>query len=157
MIPDFIDDQNLLWPILPPGIWDADIEEVKTRFALNPKRLMLFEGLYRGAKNLFQAGCLEIFLDGSYVTAKPIPSDYEVCWNAEFVDADQIDYVFFDFSLDRYNQKKKYHGEYFPDFQTERKSGMPFLEFFQYDKPSGSRKGIIRIKNFLKDGRQNDN
>lgn len=157
MIPDFITDSNLLWPILPPGIWDATMEEVEARFALNTKRLLLFEGMQRGLNNLFHAGCEQIYLDGSYVTGKPLPNDYEICWSAEYVDADKLDYVFFDFSLDRYNQKKKYYGEYFPEFQIEGGSSLPFLEFFQYDKATGARKGIIRIKNFLIDGRQNDN
>lgn len=157
MIPEFIDDPKLLWPVLPSGIWMANMEEIEHRFAINPKRLLLFQGLKKALNNLFGAGCLQVYLDGSFVTAKPLPNDYEVCWRAEFVDPDKLDYVFFDSSMNQYNQKKKYKDEFFPDFRTEAKSGMTFLEFFQHDKTTGLEKGIIGINNYLMGGSKNDN
>jgi hypothetical protein len=157
MIPEFIYTPKLLWPILPPGIWPATMEEIEGRFAVNPKRLMQFHGLKRALSNLFEAGCTQVYLDGSYITAKPLPNDYEVCWRAEYVDPDKLDYVFFDSTMNQYNQKKKYLGEFFPDFRTESRSGMPFLDFFQHDKVTGVKKGIISIENYLIVGRANDN
>ncbi len=157
MIPDFLDDPNLLWPILPPGIWDADMSEIEARFVVNERRAFLFKGLKEGLINLFKAGCPQIFLDGSYVTDKPSPNDYEVCWDTNFVDPDLLDPIFLVFDNEREKQKERYLGEYFPALLIEGNSGKPFLDFFQIDKHSGKQKGIIRLKNFLNTGGANDN
>ncbi|MFT3793779.1 DUF6932 family protein [Flavobacterium sp.] len=149
MIPDFINVKNALWPLLPPGIWDATLQEVQHRFVNNPKRLELFEGMKLGIDNIFKAGSPQVFLDGSYVTGKLLPNDYEICWDAAFVDPRILDPVFMNFDNEREAQKLKYKGEYFPAFWTEAGSGKPFLDFFQQDKESGEKKGIIRIENYL--------
>src|SRR5690606_27149795 len=127
MIPDFINDSNLLWPILPPGIWDADIIEIEKRFAINDRRVQLFSGLKRALSNLFRAGCTQVFLDGSYVTDKPMPNDYEICWDADYVDPNVLDPVFLKFENGRQEQKEKYLGEFFPALMIEGNSGKPFL------------------------------
>ena len=150
MIPDFISDSSLLYPILPPGIWDADIEEIERRFVTNERRTKLFSGLRQSVENLFRAGCQQIFLDGSYVTEKPLPNDFELCWDTAHVDPDLLDPVFLVFDNGREAQKKKYLGEFFPALMIEGFTGKPFLEFFQTDKHSGKRKGIIRLTNYLK-------
>lgn len=148
MIPNFITVAGSSWQLLPPGIHDATLEEVRERFAINSRRHFLFQGLLDGLKVLFRAGCKQAFLDGSYVTEKPLPNDYEVCWDVTgIVDPALLDPVFFDFTNGRLNQKLKYGGEYFPASVTESDSGLPFLEFFQIDKETGNRKGIIRITN----------
>ncbi|MBS1504556.1 MAG: hypothetical protein JST32_21020, partial [Bacteroidetes bacterium] len=145
MIPDFVNVRDALWPLLPPGIWDADIAEISERFAHNPHRLSLYTGMMKGIENIFRAGCPQLFLDGSYVTGKPLPNDYEICWDAAYVNPDLLDPAFLIFDNGREAQKKKYLGEYFPAFWTEHGSGKPFLDFFQQDKESGEQKGIIRI------------
>lgn len=150
MIPDFINDTSLLYPILPPGIWDADIYEIEKRFATNKRRVELFSGLKNSLDNLFRAGCPQIFLDGSYVTDKPQPNDFEISWDTAFVDPDLLDPVFLVFDNGREAQKNKYLGEFFPSIMVEGFTGKPFLEFFQFDKHSGQKKGIIRLKNYIK-------
>lgn len=153
MIPNFIIYSGCSWPLLPPGIHDAGLDEIYNRFVTNGRRRDLFDGLTRALDNLFLSGCPEIFLDGSYVTEKPFPNDYEVCWNASFVDPNLLDPVFLDFSNQREKQKQKYLGEFFPALATERASGKSFLDFFQTDKETGNAKGIIRVLNF-KNGRR---
>lgn len=152
MIPDFVDDPSLLYPILPPGIWDADINEIERRFAVSDRRRKLFSGLSRSLENLFLAGSPQIFLDGSYVTDKPMPNDYELCWDTDFVNVNILDPIFLVFDNGREAQKEKYFGEFFPALMMEGVSGKPFLEFFQTDKHSGKKKGIIRLKNYLNQG-----
>lgn len=120
------------------------------RFAYNPRRLELFKGMQVGIENIFAAGCPQLFLDGSYVTGKPLPNDYEICWDVEFVDPQYLDPVFMIFDNGREAQKAKFKGEYFPAFWTEENSGKPFLDFFQQDKESGKKKGIVRIVNYLR-------
>lgn len=151
MIPNFIEIDGAEWPVLPPGIHETTIDEVKIRYAITTHRRELFTGLEAGLYNLFSCGCPVIFLDGSYITAKPKPNDYEVCWDTRFVDPKNLDPLFVDpmHGIGTSRQKKKYKGEYFPAYIKEGGSGVTFLEFFQTDKPSGGRKGIIKIKNYL--------
>lgn len=149
MIPNFITYPGSLWPLLPPGVHDATLDDIYSRFVSNERRKFLFEGMLRGINALFRSGCPQVFLDGSYVTEKPIPNDYEICWDGRFVDPDTLDPVFLDFNNMRKAQKDKYGGEYFPSFLIESHSGKPFLEFFQNDRETGNAKGIIRIINNL--------
>ncbi|MBL7733676.1 MAG: hypothetical protein JNM88_21075 [Chitinophagaceae bacterium] len=152
MIPEFISLIGSPWPLLPPGIHDSTLEEVYERYVLNAQRKAQFEGMVKALENLFGSGCPQVFLDGSYVTGKPTPNDYEVCWDMRFVNPTSLDPVFFDFSNGRSQQKKKYFGEFFPAAIKEGFSGRPFLEFFQIDKSTGKPKGIVRLLNHLTKG-----
>ena len=145
MIPEFIKIKNALWPVLPPGIHMATLEEIKNRFATNSHRQRLYLGFSKGIYMLKQAGCKQVFLDGSYVTGKPKPNDYDVCWNTSGINEDKIDTVFWNFDNGRKAQKTKYLGEYFPAYITEGETGKTFLDFFQMERNSGKTKGIIEI------------
>lgn len=147
MIPLFEIVPGALWPLLPPGIHDATLPEVYDRYAINEKRINLFNGFERAIENIFGAGCLQVYLDGSFVTGKPFPGDYDALWDRRFVDPDMLDPVFLDFSKGTTDQKVKYLGEFFPASAVEARSGHSFMHFFQIDKMSGARKGIIRIIN----------
>lgn len=113
-------------------------------FAVNPRRREIFEGLLNGAGRLRFAGCIRLFLDGSYVSAKPIPGDYDACWDSAGVDGTRLDPVFRDFTNKRDAQKKKYLGEFFPStmLNTPRQT---FVELFQVEKFTGHAKGILTI------------
>lgn len=152
MIPSFIIVPGALWPILPAGVYDATIDEVEKRFAINEKRRILFEGLLKATDNLFKSGCPQIFLDGSYVTAKPEPGDFDALWDTTFVDPALLDPIFIDFKQGTKNQKAKYLGEFFPARMKEAGSNMSFFDFFQTEKQTGVGKGIIRITNYLNVG-----
>lgn len=152
MIPSLILVPGALWPLLPPGIHLATLQEVYVRYATNQRREDLFNGLKLGLDHLFSLGCPKAYLDGSYVTGKPFPNDYEVVWDASSFDPTGLDPVFLDFSDERKVQKQKYLGEYFPSIYKEGVSGKPFLEFFQTDKDSSRQKGILQIVNYLKGG-----
>lgn len=148
MIPSFIVQKGALWPILPAGVYDASIYEIELRYATSTHRLALFKGLKKALENLFSAGCQQIFLDGSFVTAKPKPDDYEVAWDPRFVDPNILDPVFLDFTYGTIPQKKKYLGEFFPSTFIEAKSGKLFVDFFQTEKDTGNQKGIIRLQKY---------
>lgn len=102
---------------------------------------------------LTRAGCARFFLDGSFVTAKEHPKDYEVLWDSTTVDVAQLDPVFLDFTHERAAQKHRFLGEFFPADATEVSTGKPFLEFFQTDKLTGEPKGIVEI---MLDGTRDD-
>lgn len=144
MIPGFVDIDGA-WQVLPPGIHDATMEEIERRFATNNLRRDLFEGFKRGVEALRRAGCKVVFLDGSYVTEKDRPGDFDACWDPSGVDHRKLDPVLLDFSQKRRRQKLKYGGEFFPS--STRADGIrTFVEFFQTDRHTGKPKGIIRLR-----------
>ena len=145
MIPEFVDISGCPWAVLPPGIHTTSLEEVKARFTFTPKRQVLFGGLRRGIWNLAAAGCERIFLDGSFVTAKPNPGDYDACIDPTSIDFSKLDPVILELSNGRAAQKKKFLGEYFWFDAQADAFGRPFLEFFQVERNTGKPKGIIEI------------
>ena len=87
-------------------------------------------------------------LDGSFITSKEQPGDFDACWDATDVDIDllfKLEPVFFEFDNFRKAQKRKFGGEFFPADVPATLSGVVFKDFFQMDK-DGKPKGIIVIK-----------
>lgn len=144
MLPDLENLNSSPWNILPAGIHLASLAEIEIAFATNARRRQLFEGLLAGAKALATAGCQYLYLDGSYVTGKPNPGDYDACWDPSGVDPALLDPVFLDFSNARLNQKNKFKGEFFP-FGAPAAVGKVFIDFFQTDRFTGLPKGIVLI------------
>ena len=143
MIPAFIDTGGP-WKVLPPGVHVATLEEVENRFAMSDHRKYLFTGLTKGVFALRKAGCRKIFLDGSFITEKPIPADFDVCWDPVGIDPVKLDPVFLDFSDGRKKQKEIFYGEFFPT-NCLADGRRFFFYFFQIDKYTGNAKGIICI------------
>jgi hypothetical protein len=130
---------------LPPGIYVAVWEEFVERFGWNNHRERLLEGLKRALKILQQANCKKVYVDGSFVTAKELPGDFDVCWSVNGVLPDKLDPVLLDFTNRRAAQKIKFLGELFPAEGIADSHKRTFLDFFQIDKDSGEPKGIILI------------
>ena len=145
MIPDLVPLADSPWPVLPPGIHQATLEEVENNYATSRHRRKLFEGLVEAALLLRKAGCERIYIDGSYVTAKPKPGDYDACWDPSGVERKLLHPVFSKFANGRAAQKKAFGGEFFPSTTMEGGSKRAFLSFFQVDRHSGKPKGIIEI------------
>lgn len=145
MVPAFVDLAGSPWPVLPAGIHFATLSEVAARFASNPGRRAQFKGLVAALVNLRGAGCVRAFLDGSYVTAKPRPSDFDACWDPGGVNPAFLDPVLLTFDDHRAAQKAKYKGEFFPSTIPADAIGTIFIEFFQVDRFTGARKGIVAI------------
>ena len=133
------------WAVLPPGIHQADLDEVETTFATNTWRRDLFNGLVEAAGRLWSAGCLIIYLDGSYVTGKPRPRDFDVCWDPVGVDHSKLDPIFLDFNNGRVAQKAAFKGEFFPSSMTCADVSQTFVEFLQLDRFTGKKKGIVSV------------
>jgi hypothetical protein len=144
MIPEFIDIGSP-WPVLPPGVHDAALDEVKNRFAVSDRRKFLFAGFENAVAALRDAGCRVILLDGSFVTAKPVPGDFDVCWETAGVDPTKLDPIFLDFSDKRKRQKQRFGGEFFPAHALADVRHC-FRDYFQVDKYTGRTKGIICIR-----------
>ena len=140
MIPEFESNGQL-----PPGVHEASWEELETKCACNSQRKRLFAGLKRAARALKGAGCERLYLDGSFVTKKNVPADFDGCWSVKGVDPLKLDPVLLEFANGRAAQKSKFFGELFPADLTEGNSGKTWLDFFQLDKDTGVPKGVVTI------------
>ena len=140
MLPDF--NQASL---LPPGIHRANWDELALRYGRNPWRRSLLAGLRAALDNLRDAGCGTAYIDGSFVTEKEYPNDYDACWEEAGVDPYLLDPVLLTFDPGRATQKAKYLGELFPASVVADVEGLSFLEFFQTDRDTGEPKGIVAI------------
>lgn len=128
---------------LPEGAYEATWEEITARFGWNQRRRRLIDGLGEALLLLAGAGCSRVWLNGSFVTAKEEPADFDAVWDPNGVDLDRLDAVFFDFSDGRRAQKLRFGGELLPNV-VESASGLVFVEFFQNERDT-SRKGIVVI------------
>ena len=131
--------------LLPPGVHSADWEELIDRLGNNPRRRRLMAGLRAALENLKGAGCRTAYINGSFVTSKNLPNDYDACWEEDGVDPRALDPVLLTFDPGRATQKAKYLGELFPASVIAGAGGLSFLEFFQADKETGRPKGIVAI------------
>jgi len=71
------------------------------------------------------------------------PGDFDACWDADGVDLEKLDPIFFDFADGRAAQKARFGGELFPNV-VESGSGLVFADFFQNERDTG-RKGIVML------------
>ena len=140
MIPPFDTDG-----LLPAGIHWSDWDEFSDRFGRTPWRRRLTAGLRAALANLASAGCSVVYINGSFVTSKDVPNDYDACWEEAGVDPTFLDPVLLTFDPGRVTQKAKYMGELFPASSIADADGFSFREFFQTDKNTGRPKGIVAI------------
>ncbi len=62
------------------------------------------------------------------------------------MDLDRLDPVLLTFDAGRAAQKAKYGGEFFPASALAGLGEGVFLSFFQTDKETGARKGIVALQ-----------
>ena len=131
--------------LLPPGIHLAEWGEVYAAFGTTSHRRRLLDGFRRAIKALKIAGCKKAYLDGSFVTSKDKPGDFDGCWEEADVDPYLLDPILLTFDNGRIAQKIKFGGELFPAGSNADSSGSIFIDFFQIHKDTGAAKGIIAI------------
>lgn len=139
MIPPFNSDGNL-----PPGVHWATWQDFANRFGTTPHRQQLLKRLKSALDSLSKAGCRTVYIDGSFVTEKENPNDFDGCWDVTGVDPYLLDPILLNFDNKRAAQKAKYWGEFFLAQDSADDAGRTFLEFFQTDR-NGNLKGIVGI------------
>lgn len=141
-IPSFDPDSGLL----PPGGHAATWEEVQARFGWNARRRQLLDGLAEGLAILGEAGCTQVWLNGSFASTKDEPGDFDCVWSPAGVDRAQLADLgpeLLDLSNHRAAQKARFGGEFLPNV-VEKASGRQFAAFFQSDR-DGTHKGIVIV------------
>jgi len=131
---------------LPPGEHQASWDEVCHRFGGNARRENLLNGLRAALDCLAAAGVARIYLDGSFITTKDLPGDYDASWEYDnYTDFSALDPVFLDFAMGRLAQKSRFGGEFFPADAVADGRGTPYRYFFQQDDREDSNKGIVVV------------
>jgi hypothetical protein len=131
---------------LPPGIHDASWDEFNERFATTPHRrqlVMLMAGLIRHLKSV---GCAALYVDGSFVTSKDRPNDYDACWDVSGVKAERVDPDLLQFDhAAKARTAERYGGDIRPDVFSPTEMDATYLQFFQIDR-DGDSKGIVKLR-----------
>ncbi|MCL2768800.1 MAG: hypothetical protein FWD42_01650 [Solirubrobacterales bacterium] len=140
MIPEFDEHGNL-----PPGIHHATWNEIVTRYATSTHRRDRLDGVLDALRSLKAAGCATVYLDGSFVTSKDHPDDFDACWESAGVVPSRLDPELREFSDERAAQKARYGGEIFPAQWSAHPDGTTFLDYFQYDNATNRPKGIVAV------------
>ena len=78
-------------------------------------------------------------VDGSFVTSKAVPGDFDGCWDHDGVDFDVLDPVLLDFEGHRETQKAKFEGEMFIAATPADALGNRFLDSFNWTGMAGPR------------------
>lgn len=133
---------------LPEGIWNCEIEEFTSRFAVFQKtdrRISLFSKLENFLTELSDIKFVkEVIVDGSYVTEKDEPNDIDIILvlGEDFENA-EIPFWIIN-RLDAIQLKKKYQFD-IKIVIFESSSYFEYLDFFQNVRQSNLRKGIVRL------------
>jgi len=134
--------------LLPKGVHFAEWTKFTKKFGTNSHRLKLMAGLKEALTALKNAGCHLVYIDGSFVTTKRIPNDYDLCY--EIIDM-RMNLLPIEFAIRgptaKPRQKATYLGEFYPAMDEAEKNCC-YLRFFQSDR-NGNRKGIVAL--FLSD------
>jgi hypothetical protein len=131
---------------LPPGIHWTSWAEVVVRFGTTRRRRRLLEGLRRAMDDLTAAGCSTIYIDGSFVTSRAEPGDFDACWDATGVNLERMEVELIAYAGDREDQRAGYGGELFPAGGLADPYGTTFLDLFQTDKHTRRPKGIVAVR-----------
>jgi hypothetical protein len=116
---------------------------VVDRFGKFAHRRAMLAGLLDMCQELRAAGAKFLLLDGSFVTKKPLPKDFDACYYLSEVDIARLNPVFQDFSNERATMKARFRGEAFPA-EYNAAGWEPYEEFFQHDE-DGKPKGIVKL------------
>ena len=141
MIPEFDRLGNL-----PLEIHDATILEIEIRFGGRGQRRRVFEDLVVWLGHMKAAGCRTVYVNGSFVTAKEFPNDFDTCFDPTGVDRAKLDPVLLersDAAIDLI--RARYGGDIRVDREMPPGSISPYLRLFMRDGRARVENGIVRL------------
>ena len=80
-------------------------------------------GLKAAMVSLKDAGCKTVYVDGSFVTGKERPGDFDACWEEEGVDPIVLDPVLLTSITEGLARKPNTWGSCFRRLQSQMKTG----------------------------------
>ena len=137
MLPDYEPTTGYL----PPGRHSASWSEVVERFATNAHRTGLLGFLENALQLLRQAGCRQVWLNGSFTTDAAQPHDVDVAWDAYGVRPKDLHPLFRSNTAEiRAERRKTFGGDYVAVYEDNAS----LTRFYETDR-SGEPKGIVAI------------
>lgn len=139
MIPDFYIYDNVGY--LPEGLHNAKWLEFKEKFGFSFKRQKILSGILSFGRLIKLAGGKKIYIDGSFVTNKKIPKDWDGCYCMCGLNMSIANKLMQ--NTNREKIKREYLGDVFAEDCIEASCGLPFIDFFQRIRGTDKKKGII--------------
>lgn len=128
---------------LPPGEHPVAWLDLVAAFGQGSvKRKLATEGLRRFALMLHAAGGKWLFVDGSFVTGRERPSDWDGCFLSAGLDWQAVDPRLKDIQSNRDSLKADFKCDVFAAETINGETGKPFRDFFQHER-TGKPKGIL--------------
>ncbi len=135
--------------LLPPGVHQTDLGELKENMGWSRRRRELLEGLEDVLGLMTYCGVARVYFDGSFVTDKDRPNDIDGCYDlSEDVtseDLKRLAPIFPPSPANRTEAKRRFGVDLFPAAATELGFGQPFLRFFQTDR-EGRERGVLSVE-----------
>jgi hypothetical protein len=133
---------------LSDGVHPMTLAAVSAVFGWNRCRRELIAAMTAAFADLNALGCEVVWLDGSFVTDKPEPGDYDAVFEHRTMDLSAARLALpelFDRAPQRPAMKARFKGDLLPNV-LEAASQQLFIDFFQQDKERpGHTKGIVTI------------
>ncbi len=126
---------------LPCGLHRMPIRDFEKLFGWNEWRRFLLMGLSKAFHQLEAAGCRQLIVDGSFVSAKEAPHDWDAAYDTQGMRMEALDPVLRRYEDGRRAMNAKYFGDLFPWDESSGEAG-PYLEFFRTDR-EGVPKGVV--------------
>jgi len=143
LIPNFLPNG-----FLPEGIHEATFAEVQQKLGFSRKREQLLNKMKYLIEICQLMGCDVIYLDGSFVSAKIAPNDYDACWDCTKNKKQVMSKVCESYlNADSETQKDFFGGEIYPAFaKAPLNEDISILTYFQRVQFCNEHKGIIKIR-----------
>jgi hypothetical protein len=134
---------------LPPGIHSSTLGELEAQFGANPHRRRLCASLRKLVRLAVKCGFVrEIYVDGSFVTAKPHPEDVDLILGIDDLPKDSNPLSARD-RAQRMRALRRCGGGLLHVFlfPVDHWRLADLLDYFSNERPSdgGGRKGIVKL------------
>jgi hypothetical protein len=132
---------------LPPGLHSTDLAEIGGRLTWTTTRRGVFSNLSSWVAHMRAAGCEMVFVDGSFVSTKPDPGDFDACYDPRGVDPTRLaPCLLFQSQADIPAAKQLFGGDIRIDYALPPTSILRYVEYFQRDsRVPGLRKGLLKL------------
>ena len=144
MIPSFDD-----WGMLPEGLYDTSLSEIRTALGFTDRRNSLIAGLEQYISIWDSSGFIDYYIiDGSFVTAKPEPGDIDLILvpQKKALTLSAFGELALRLSYDRSYTKTAFGCEAF--FVSSSADLNEWLEFFRHDR-QGNVRGVLKVRPLL--------
>jgi hypothetical protein len=141
---------------LTPGVHPMNWDDFVDEFGYTNHRKMLIDGMKKAINALKKCSCERLYIDGSFVTKKLVPKDWDGCYDEAGMHMQKLRKefaIFYNISPPRQEQKDIFKGEVLPA-SLEIRFPLPektIIDCFQLDINDDSSKGIVQLslKNYI--------